>query len=575
MLTIMLTIMIEAALLFFVNWSTDIITQAKARRNGTGAGLSRKPQNGAQFSLPAMDPPVVIGEVIPSVREALRQRGGAPAVISLTTEMRSKHLYLVAKSGMGKTNFNVQLIDSDISAGRAVVLLDYRGDLVDRVCRRIAARYEPDEIAERLLILDLRSPPDTEDPPDTRNTADNGDMAEGTFIIGFNPLAQCGRTPYARGLFVFDLFQQYFGAALGVQTSETLQNSLLALALTGGTLLDVEPLLSCASFRAQALDQIRDSSIRRFFARLEALPEAQRTLWVNPIQNKLAPYTINPLLRQILGSSRSVSIPDFLDQHPNGIILFCAGADEHYGSTAILMSNLFVHAVASAVMRTDRTGRHPVHLYADEFQNLCGDKFSEIISEGRRFGLSLTLSHQSPGQLEPKIRNLVRNVVSTSLFGGVGGQDAELLAGEIPSDEPKTVIKNLLINQKPGEAMLLRQGQAAVRIRTAHSPDPDVPAARVRALYQASLRRHGCPVLEVEAELSARDALFDPQPSGKASVEAPGESKAAGPVRPRGQDRKKSSASQNAAASRAADQYEVRDIYEMRDIQKTHNSENI
>lgn len=329
-------------------------------------------------------------------------------------------------------------------------------------------------------------------------------------LYTFNPLAQCGRTPYARGLFTYDLFQQNFGAALGVQTSETLQNCLLALALTGGNLLDIEPLLSSDTFRAQTLSRIQDSSILRFFARLEALPDAQRALWVNPIQNKLAPFTVNPILRTILGGSQSVSIQDFLDRRPDGIVLFCAGADEHYGKTAVLMSNLFVHAVAAAVMRTDRHSRHGVLLYADEFQNLCGDKFSEIISEGRRFGLWLTLSHQSPSQLEPKIRSLVRNVVSTSLFFGDGGVDAETLAGEIPSDEPKTVLRNLLINQKSGEAVLLRQGMAAVRIKTPHSPDPDVSKAIVEKLREASLRQHGRPTAEVEAELRAREDLFLP-----------------------------------------------------------------
>ena len=137
----MLTKIIEAVLLFFVNLSTDIMVQTKARRSGTGAGQSRKPRNGkehngAQYSHPVVDPPVVIGEIILSARKALRPRGGAPVAVSLTTEMRSKHLYLVAKSGMGKSNINVHLIDSDIAASRAaVVALDYRGDLVDRVCK--------------------------------------------------------------------------------------------------------------------------------------------------------------------------------------------------------------------------------------------------------------------------------------------------------------------------------------------------------------------------------------------------------------------------------------------------------
>ncbi len=530
----MLTMMIERILILMTN---QIFARRSAgtwqlHANPIGAllvRLLRRPSQAPAAVAAPVDPPVTVGTIIPSAREALRQKGVEPVLVRLNTDTRSKHLYCVGKSGMGKTNFNVQLIDADIDAGRAAVLLDYRGDLVDRVCQRIAAKYTPEDMADRLLILDLRSPLENSEPDASKSSTLEPSTLEpgaGAYTVGFNPLSQCGRTAYARGLFTYDLFQQHFGAALGVQTSETLQNCLLALALTGGNLLEIEPLLSSDAFRAQMLSRIQDTSILRFFARLEALPDAQRALWVNPIQNKLAPFTVNPVLRVILGGSQSVSIQDFLDRRPDGIVLFCAGADEHYGSTAVLMGNLFVHAVAAAVMRTDRHSGRSVLLYADEFQNLCGDKFSEIISEGRRFGLWLTLSHQSPSQLEPKIRSLVRNVVSTSLFFGVGGVDAETLAGEIPSEEPKTVLRNLLINQKPGEAMLLRQGMAAVRIKTPHSPDPDVSEAIVEKLRQASLRQHGRPTVEVEAELRVREDLFLPpaiapgrgQPASKKST---------------------------------------------------------
>lgn len=568
----MLTKCIESIIIFLINHIMTAVARAKANRSGTGQGgasqaqpeatiglfsrlIGRRPAAAAAPTRQASDPPVVIGKIIPSAREALRQRNAAPVTVSLTTEMRTKHVYCLGKSGLGKTNYNVHMIDSDYTADRAVVLIDYRGDLIDRICKRLVAKYDPDEVADRLLIVDLRSPPDA------------AKSEEGVFTVGFNPLAQCGRTPYARGLFTFDIFQQYFGGALGVQTSETLQNCLLALALTGGNILDVEPLLSSETFRAETLARIEDGSIRRFFARLAALPEAQRTLWVNPIQNKLAPFTINPVLRAVLGNSQSVSIQDFLDRRPDGIILFCAGADEHYGSTAVMMSNLFVNAVASAIMRTDRASHHNVYLYVDEFQNLYGDKFSEIISEGRRFGICLTISHQSTSQLEPKIRSLIRNVVSTSLFFGVGGLDADLLAGEIPSDEPKTVLKNLLINQKPGEAMLLRQGMAAVRIKTPHAPDPDVSAARVQALRQASLRRHGRPMTEVEADLRAREALFLPPPEQHVGNKAVGGW--TGPARAR----KANKPDPHKSAPHAEEEYEVRDNDEAGDNEVCHNEE--
>ena len=540
----MLTKCIESIIIFLINHTMAAVDRAKANRSGTGLFsrlIGRRPAAAAAAARQASDPPVVIGEIIPSAREALRQRNAAPVTVSLTTEMRSKHNYIVGKSGMGKTNYNVHLIDADISAGRSVALIDYRGDLLDRVCKRLAARYDPDEIADRLLLLDLRTPSaDAESPPEA-------------FTIPFNPLTQCGANPYTRAFFVLDIFEQHLGAALGVQIAETLRNCLLALAMTGRTLLDIDLILQSDAARAEILSHVEDSGVLRFFSRFEALNEAQRALWTNPIQNKISPWIASPVLKNLLGGSGSISVQDFLDRRPDAIILFCAGADEHFGSTAAMMVNLFVHAVAASVMRTGRPVRHNLHLYVDEFQNLSTDKFSEIISEGRRFGLWLTISHQSPSQLEPKIRTLVRNVVGTSLFFGVGGADGEVLSAEIASDEPKTVWRNLLINQKPGEAVLLRQGMAAVRIKTPHAPDPDVSAARVQALRQASLRRHGRPVAEVEADLRAREALFLPPP------EQPAGNKAAGGWTGSARARKTNKHAPHKPAPHAEDHYEVRD----------------
>ena len=566
----MLTKCIESIIIFLINFAMAAVARAKANRGGPSQGETAQVRLGAAAGLlsrllgrwpaapasplrPASDPPVVIGEIIPSAREALRQRNATPVSVSLTTEMRSKHTYIVGKSGMGKTNYNVHLIDADISAGRSVALIDYRGDLLDRLCKRLAARYDPDEIAERLLLIDLRTA--------------SAEASQEAFTIPFNPLTQCGANPYTRAFFVLDIFEQHLGAALGVQIAETLRNCLLALAMTGRTLLDIDLILQSDAARAEILSHVEDGGVLRFFSRFEALNEAQRVLWTNPIQNKISPWIASPVLKNLLGGSGSVSVQDFLDRHPDAIILFCAGADEHFGSTAAMMVNLFVHAVAASVMRTGRPVRHNLHLYVDEFQNLSTDKFSDIISEGRRFGLWLTISHQSPSQLEPKIRTLVRNVVGTSLFFGVGGADGEVLSAEIASDEPKTILKNLLINQKPGEAVLLRQGMAAVRIKTPHAPDPDVSAARVQALRQASLRRHGRPVAEVEADLRAREALFLPPPG------QPAGNKASGGWTGSARAHKANKPAPHKPAPHAEDQYEVRDNDEGCDYEEVRDDD--
>lgn len=543
----MLSLLLERLLLFFVNVAARPGPAGAAGHHGSFwlNRLFRKPERAlAQTSALHADPPVVLGDVVPSAREALRQ-GGLPAPpLTLTTEIRRRHVYVLGGTGTGKTNLLVQMLDADIAAGRAVCLLDARGDLVDRLLTRLAVGHAPEQLAERLLLLDLR----------TTGTADDGFA-----VLGFNPLAQAGGDPYTRAFFVLDVLRQQLEAGLGVQTEETLRNGLLALSMTGGTLLDIEPMLTDGAVRSSLLAGVSDSGVLRFFARFDAMPEPQRGLWVNPVLNKITPWLARPSLKRLLGQRQSVSLRDFLDARPDAILLVCLGADELFGA-ASLVGSLVVSAVAGAVMRTDRPVRHPLFLYLDEFENFggAGEQFSAIVSEGRRFGLGLTLSHQSSTQLEPKLRSLIRNVVATQIYFATGGLDAETLAGEIASDEPKTVLRNVLLNQKVGEALVVRRGQAAVRVKTHHAPDPDVAKTKVEALRQASLRIHGRPLSDVEAELRAREGGPDSATSrpdaGKRTPTQASLKSATSPKSSASKSSSKSSASRNKQTS-----YEVRE----------------
>ncbi len=439
-----------------------------------------------------IDDAVTLGEAIPSALEAMRQGVEANRSVTLTTELRRRHVYILGSTGTGKTNCLLQLLEADAEAGRAVCLLDARGDLVDRALRRLASGHNVDALRSRLLLIDLRG----------------GHLSPDEHVVGFNPLAQAGGDPYTRALFVLDVLRQQLGSALGVQTEETLRNCLLALAMAGGTLLEVEPMLTCPAFRQQTLQAVTDGAVRRFFERFDALPDTQQVQWTTPVLNKITPWLARPSLRRLLGQRGGISLRGLFDTRPDAIVLVCLGADELFGA-AHLVGSLVVSAAASAVMRSDRPegSRHPLFLYLDEFENFggAGEQFEAIISEGRRFGLGLTLSHQASGQLSPRLRGLIRNVVATQIFFATGGLDAEALAGEIPSEEPKTVLRNLLMSQKVGEALVTRRGEPFVRLRTKHSPDPEVTPAAVADLRRTVLAAHGRLTREVDAELAAQE----------------------------------------------------------------------
>ncbi len=477
----------------------------------------------------ALEAEVVIGEVIPSQLDLLRQgRAACPGTrasepVALSVAERRTQMYVHGSTGTGKSVLLTTLLDADIAAGRGVVLLDARGDLVDRVLVRLAARFVPEDLQERLVLIDLRQHAAYMPP--------GGD----THCAGFNPLAEAGADAYASAFFCFDAIQAQWD--LGVQTAEILRNALLALGLAGEasarnkgagdrpTLLDVEHLLLSEAFRRHVLGRVQDASVLRFFEqRFPKLAEGPQ--YVSAVLNKITPLnSLPPTPRPPALRTGSQSPRPLLEGRKDVIPLCSLGADELH-SAAGLIGSLLISAVAKAVMRGDRPAhrrKETTFLYLDEFENFtkAGRLFEEIISEGRRFGLAAVAAHQSTAQLEPKLRSLTRNIMGIQVYFACGGSDSDLLAGELPSDEPKAVLRNLLISQPVGHALLLRRGKPLTRLHAAFSPDPEVPPEKVAALRQTSLERWGRPKAEVEAEIARQEQRFAPVTEGAASVSGP------------------------------------------------------
>ena len=540
----MLSQLFETLIVSLINLFSRNPRRAGAKRRG--GLLSRLMRRGAApaaakpDALPA-DPPVVIGDVVPSAREALRQPRTDRREAALSSDERKKHVYVTGGTGAGKTNLLLNMIDADVAAGRGIGFLRRPGGHGRPRPRPARGPVRAGGAGcDRLLLVDLRSPP-----------AGSGL----DYVVGLDPLSQ-GSDPYSQVAFVMDVLRQQFGGSLGCQTEELLRNVLLAMALSPDRppLADVELFLASPEARGALLQGVEDRGVLRFFARFNALADTRQ--WISPVMNKLTPMLSLPALRRFLGDPCSVSLRDFLDSRPDPILVVALAADEIHGAAA-LAGTLLVSAVASAIMRSGRKAAAPFFLFLDEFQNLAAgssEKFEELISESRRYGMSLTLSHQSTSQLEPRLRVLIRNVISTHVVLATGGVDSDLLAGEMSGDEPKAVMKQILLSQKPGEAVLTRRGLPTERIKTRYAPDPPVAEAAVRALRLACLRRHGRPVAEVEADMREREARFLPPVAAPLlTVPAPqsGEKQAVG--------KQSGGPGKTPRKPPSTDQYEVRD----------------
>jgi Type IV secretion-system coupling protein DNA-binding domain len=449
---------------------------------------------------------VLLGETIPDANVPGRASAGEPILLSSQTRLR--HLYAIGGTGSGKTNCLMNLVSHDIQMGRALCLFDLRGDMVDRVLLQLAAQETPTTIGKRLVIIDLRR------------------SAEGEGIVGINPLAYHGSSdPYAHAMHLLGIFRKN-AESWGVQLEETLRNCLIALSLTGWTLLEIDPLLSNAAFRQEVMQGVTDSHVRSFFARYDALPLDQQNTWRLAVMNKITPLLAVPHLRRLLGQRiPTVDLATMLDTVPGAIVLIALAVDRLQES-AHLLGGLLLSSLESAILgRVDipEEKRVPVHLYVDEFENMAGDRFASIIAEGRRFGLGLTLSHQNLAQLPATLRDVIRNNVATQLLFSTGAVDASELSKEVVSPQLKREdIKNLLMTQGVGEAFLVRRGQEAVRIRTPYMADPKVSVDRVQAIRQAAMTAYGRSLAVVDKEIEDRENLHqqhqEPQKAGVPSA---------------------------------------------------------
>jgi len=429
-------------------------------------------------ALPAMPEPIPDGFVIGKQKVlAPGDVAGNPIVISLA--VRARPNYIVGNSGGGKTNTIILLILWEISRGVTVVFIDMRGDAVAKILRFLAGAGVA---AERIGVIDLAR--------DDRTTECN--------FLG------TGGDPYRLALPILGFLRER--TDLGPQTEDALRCCLVACAEIGGSLLDVERLLTNEAFLRDSLPRIRDEYTRGYFERYLELSNERRTAITLPCLNKLAPLIAAPALRRMIGGNGAVDIPALLNA-PGQVLLVSLAVDIHHEGSH-LIGTLLIGAIERAILSRSgpESGHVAVRIIVDEFENFAGESFHALIQEARRFGASVTLSHQSQCQLDPKTRALIRNNAAMKAFFGVGSIDAGELAAEI-TNLPREQARAALMGLSPGEAVVVQTGKAPVAVSTALAEEPDVSDEEVAALAEAGVRRLSRPTCEVEAEMAARRDL--------------------------------------------------------------------
>ena len=359
----------------------------------------------AEFEAPALIHPETEEGTVPLGRVRFR---GDQRIATLALEDRRRHLYIVGKTGMGKTTLMQNMLAADMRAGRGVCLVDPHGDLADSLVGLV-----PRERTNDVILFDAAS----------RES-----------VVGFNPLAcsdQSRVDQVTSG--VVSAFKKLHDS-WGPRLEDTLRNAVFATVEQGGNLLSVMRLLGEKQYRERAVPAIRDAVVRSFWMHeFAAWSDNYRTEAVAAIQNKIRPFLTNTNIRGIVSQpGRSLDLREIMDAGKILIVNLSKGRLGEDNST-LLGAFLVTSIQQAAMMRADvpEQSRRDFFLYVDEFQNFTTGSFASVLSEARKFRLGLICAHQFLSQLDEQTANAVWGNVGSIVAFQVGSDDAEVLSQQL------------------------------------------------------------------------------------------------------------------------------------------------
>lgn len=323
---------------------------------------------------------------------------------------RRRHLYIIGKSGMGKSKLLELLIRQDIAYGHGLCLIDPHGDIIQYLLDFI-----PENRIEDVVIID---PTDNQYP------------------ISFNPLANVEpgfKHQLTQGL--IEVMEKQFGANWTPRLEHIFRFTCLALMdYPHATMRGMIFMLTDRNYRQKVVEYIEDDMVKRFWA-IEFADWSEKfdTDAIIPLVNKLTQFFSDPLLRNIFEQKENkIDIEKFIQEKKIMFINLSKGRLGEENSS--FLGSIFITKIKQAGMtraRLPEEKRHDFYIYVDEFHNLATETFENILSEGRKYGLCLTITHQYLNQLIPRVQAAVLGNIGNIIIFRVGGEDAIKLKPEM------------------------------------------------------------------------------------------------------------------------------------------------
>ena len=330
-------------------------------------------------------------------------------IFGLKRADRRRHVYIIGKSGMGKTRTLEQLIRFDIFYGYSLAVIDPHGDLALALLD-----FMPEDRIEDVIYVD---PADVDHP------------------IAFNPFADVPtdlRQTVAQGL--IEIFRKQFAATWTPRMEHLFRFATLAtLEDPEGTLYGFLQLLTDARYRQRVITHVTDDVVRRFFSiEFASFSEKYDNEAITPLTNRLGQFFADPLMRAIF--SQKENKIDFDEIMNRGKILLLNISKGSLGEeNSALFGSIFLTKINQTAMargRIPEKDRKEFYLYVDEFQNVATQTFTSLFSESRKYAINITVANQYLSQIPFDLQETIFGNVGTLISFRVGGSDAERLSQE-------------------------------------------------------------------------------------------------------------------------------------------------
>lgn len=322
---------------------------------------------------------------------------------------RTRHVYVIGKTGMGKSTLLENMAVQDIRNGEGLAFIDPHGQTAEKLLE-----YVPPERMKDVLYF---APFDMENP------------------ISFNVMEDVGadkRHLVVSGL--MSVFEKIWVDAWSARMAYILQNTLMALLeYPDSTLLGVNRMLSDKKYRETVVANIQDPSVKSFWVdEFAKYNERYMQEAGDAIKNKIGQFTANPVIRNIIGQPKSsFDIRKIMDERKILIMNLSKGLVGETNANllgSMLTTRIYLAAMSRADLSLDQMNRMPnFYFYVDEFQSFANSTFANILSEARKYKLNLTIAHQYIEQMEEEVKNAVFGNVGTVVTFRVGPFDAEVL----------------------------------------------------------------------------------------------------------------------------------------------------